>query len=368
MRVTASKVGLLSYCQWWAREEATWDTRTSAAADRGTRFHVAIARYVATSEHGKASGVDDLDDDIRDEYKHAVRWVEENVFGPSVDRPRARDCTRDIDEEQAFAWDPVSDTAVFLDVIDRQYRPTSRLCGTADLVVLDAYGLRVYDWKTGSGANAGPQLRTLGLMAARAYGVDTVRVAALEVSKSGVNEVCVETLDSFDLAGIASDLAEQIASIDTAEPKPGSHCGELYCAARLSCPLGNAAMAEVVDIIPAESLVRRRDYRITDPITTPEHAAWALDVCRLVGAKLDAIKDSIKAMVPPEGWRLDDGSILRETKAEITAFDKHKALALCKQLGATEAQLAALTYTFDKSNGLRISGGDAKPRTRRGKA
>ena len=92
------------------------------------------------------------------------------------------------------------------------------------------------------------------------------------------------------------------------EPKPGLHCGELYCPARLTCPLGNTAMAEVVDGVPADSLVRRREYRITDPITTPEHAAWALDVCRLVGAKLDAIGDSIKAMVPPGGLTLEDGA------------------------------------------------------------
>ena len=83
-----------------------------------------------------------------------------------------------------------------LDVIDRQYRPSSRLCGTADLVVRNAYGVDVYDYKTGSGADAGRSPRSR-LMAARAYGVSTVRVAALEVSKSGVVEVCAETLDEF---------------------------------------------------------------------------------------------------------------------------------------------------------------------------
>ncbi len=354
MRVTASKVGLLSYCQWWARSEAKWDTRTSSAADRGTRFHAAIAKAVRTGERDTS----ELAEDIRQEYEHAFAWLDALPRGPR------------IDEEVAFAWDPDSDTAEVLGVIDRQYKPTSRLCGTADLVVNDAGAgeVWVFDWKTGSGEGAGPQLRVLGLMAARAYGVDTVRVAALEVSKSGVNEVAWETLDAFALAGIAGDLAEQLASIKDAEPKPGSHCGELYCPARLTCPLGNTAMAEVVDVVPADSLVRRREYRITDPITTPEHAAWALDVCRLVGAKLDAIKDSIKAMVPPEGLTLEDGSVLRETKATITAFDKHKALALCKQLGATPEQIAALNYTFEKSNGLRVSGGSAKPRTKRTRA
>lgn len=360
MRVTASKVGLLAYCAWWARPEAKWDTTTSKHADRGTRFHKAMDRYLSAPSDQVAKP-EDLEEDIREEYKQATAWLRSTIL-------RDSDCTSDIDTEVAFAWDPATDQAHVLDVIDRQYRPSSRLCGTADLVVRNAYGVDVYDYKTGSGADAGPQLRALGLMAARAYGVSTVRVAALEVSKSGVVEVCAETLDEFELAGVAGDLAEQIAAVDTAEPKPGPHCGELYCPARLTCPLGNTAMAEVVDVVPADSLVRRREYRITDPITTPEHAAWALDVCRLVGAKLDAIKDSIKAMVPPEGLTLEDGSVLRETKATITAFDKRKALALCKQLGATPEQIAALNYTFEKSNGLRVSGGSAKPRTKRTRA
>jgi hypothetical protein len=52
----------------------------------------------------------------------------------------------------------------------------------------------------------------------------------------------------------------------------------------------------------------------------------------------------------------------------VNAFDKSKALALCKQLGATEAQLASLNYTFERSNGLRVSGGATKPRARRSRA
>ena len=226
----------------------------------------------------------------------------------------------------------------------------------------------VGDWATGSGEGKGPQLRALAVMLARAENLLSVTVEALEVTKAGVRSVCREDLDSFALAGIAGDLAEQLAAIPTAEPTPGSHCGELYCPARLACPLGTAATAEVVDVIPAEALVKRGPYKITDPIATPDQAIWTIDVLRLMSAWIDAKKDEIKARVPAEGWAAEDGRVLKEGKCEKTGFDKHLAMALVKQLGATPEQIASLSYKFETSTGLRVSGGSAKPRTKRSRA
>jgi hypothetical protein len=279
----------------------------------------------------------------------------------------------DLRAEVAFAWDPAEDRAEVLDIVDRAYRPQSRLCGTADLVLVTSMGgmpisVTVWDWKTGNSENAGPQLRALGLMAARAYNVDNVTVAALEVRAGGVTETCREELTAFELAVIAGNLSDQLNAIETAEPTPGSHCGELYCPARLHCPLGATAMTEVVDVIPAESLVRRPNYRITDPIRTAEQAIYTIDVLRLMSAWIDAKKDEIKGKVPEQGWTAEDGRVLKETRANIEAFDKTKAIALCKQLGATDEQLGSLYYTFSKSQGLRVSGGATKPRAKKSRA
>lgn len=380
MRVTASKVGLLSYCQWWARPEAVWSDRTGPSADRGTRFHAAMHRLalgkldgvVAGGERGPCAGpagttswtfgsLSAVDDDIREAFGHAAMWFEAITNGGLVSFMR----------EIAFAWDPETDTAEQLTLEGRDYSEArGRLCGTADLVLWhpESESASVYDYKTGDGSGAGPQLRTLGLMVARALHIEQVTVAALECRDSGVTEVAREELDAFALAAHAGELAEHIAAIDTAEPQPGSHCGELYCPARLSCPLGTEATAEVVQVIPAESLVRRADYRITDPVDTADKAIWSLDVLRLMGAWIESKKDEIKAFVPPEGITTEDGRTLRETTKKVEAFDKHKALALCKQLGATEAQIASLHYTFQQSNGLRVSGGSAKPRAKRTRA
>jgi hypothetical protein len=351
MRVSASKVGLLAHCQAFARPEMEWDNRSSEAAERGTRFHTAIARWIASDRLGDFV----IEDDIREEYEQAKAWVE----SLGSNRPPLR-------VEVAFAWDPATDKAELLGSTNRDYsRGQGKLCGTADLVMLVQNGgaptaAMVWDWKTGSGENAGPQLRALGLMVARAYQVEHVTVAALEVRASGVAEVAREELDGFALAMLAGELAEQVAAIPTAEPRPGSHCGELYCPARLSCPLGQTAIANVAEVIPAESIVRRPDFRITDPVETPEQAIMTVDVLRLMSAWIDAKKEEIKAKVPANGWQAEDGRVLKETKAKIEAFDKHKALALCKQLGATEEQLGSLYFTFEKSNGLRVSGGGTK--------
>lgn len=353
MRVTASKVGLLAYCQAWARPEMRWSTRSSEAADRGTRFHKAIADYTETRERRE------VDEDIAAEYTHACDWVD------SLNAPPGN-----VWIETAFAWDPSTDTAEIIGG-DRDYsKANGRLCGTADLTLVTTadgkpIAVTVWDWKTGDGSGAGPQLRALGLMAARAYGVEQATVAALEVRKSGVTEVAREDLDAFALAGVAGELAEQLAAIEDAEPQPGSHCGELYCPARLHCPLGTTAIAQVVDVIPAEAIVRPPEWRITDPITTAEQAILTVDILRLMGAWIDAKKEEIKALVPADGWQAADGRVLRETKATVEAFDKAKAVALCKQLGATDEQIRSLYYTFEKSNGLRVSGGSTRPRTRK---
>ena len=72
MRVTASKVGLLTYCQAWAQPGMEWDTRSGPAAERGTRFHKAIAMYTAC-EPGVPIAVED---DIAAEFEHAKAWVD----------------------------------------------------------------------------------------------------------------------------------------------------------------------------------------------------------------------------------------------------------------------------------------------------
>ena len=342
MRITASKVGLLFECQYVARDDAEWIATTSAAADRGTRFHRAIASHVGTGTWTHA-----VAEDIMPLCEVAQAWVDS--FGREALAP-----------EVAFAYDVASDTAERVELKgERDYPQDGRLWGTADLVAVSRMTRTGYvgDWKSGDGSKSQAQLRTLALMLSRVEGLESVTVEALEVSAEGVRHVCRETLDAFALDAHAGELAEALASVPDAAPKPGAHCGELYCPARATCPAGRGIIVD--SIIPAASLVRHR-WEIE--IRSPEHAVWLLEHAKLVEAAAKAVKDAVKASCPPEGWQLDDGSVLREGTRTMPRFSKESALSLLRQLGATAEQIEGLTYDATESSGLRVTKPGAKRR------
>jgi len=351
VRVTGSKAGLLLECQWWAGALAEWFDGTSDAADRGNRFHAAIAVYVETHE---LPASDLLDEDIAPLVEVARRWVDTHG-GP-----------QDFGAEMAFAWDPVNDVAKTLAEKGRDYSgaPEGWLCATTDLVRVDPAAKTGYvgDWKTGDGSKAAPQLRTLAVMVARTYGLETVHVEALEVSSVGVRVVCAEVLDAFALAAHAGALAEAIAAVPTAEPNPGRHCGDLYCPARATCP---AATAIVAQVIPAEALVRHK-WGIT--ITSADHAAWLYDQAKAVEAAAKQVKDAVKAYVPAEGLTLEDGSTLIEGTRSMPRFNRERAVTLMRALGATDEQIESCTVVGIEGTGLKHVGGTKVAKPRKSKA
>lgn len=119
MRATASKVGLLSNCRWWARPEAEWAHTTSAAAERGTAFHEAAAHYIETGEPLIVR------EDVAPLLAVAIQWVDS--FGREV-----------LAAEVALAWCPKADAAEVIGRnIGRDYsKGAGRLCGSADLVAV----------------------------------------------------------------------------------------------------------------------------------------------------------------------------------------------------------------------------------------
>lgn len=353
---TASKVGLLVFCQAWAKPDAVHDERAAAPdADRGTRGHKALADYATTRVRVAVA------DDVAADYAAGCAWID------------SLNIAEGLMVEVAFAWDPTTDTAEHIGY-DRDYsKGAGRLCGTADLVMVArmngvVVGAMVWDWKFGNSYESGPQLRALGLMVARTFGIEQVTVAALDIGPEGVRELCREDLDAFALATIAGELAELRALIPTSEPQAGAHCSELFCPAKLSCPLVGAGLAEVVQVIPADALVREKGYRLIDPITTAEHAAWAVGVISLMGAKLDAIKADIKSKVPDGGWQLADGRKLEERFSSVSSVSKEALEGLARKLGATDQDIEDLAVPYQRSQGLRVYGGAAKPRAKRSKA
>lgn len=346
MRVTASKVGLLGHCAWSFRPEVEWTTTTSAAADRGSRFHALIATYVATGQYSLP-----VDEDIAEMFVSAIAWVDH------FDRLKLK-------AEVAFAWDPVSDTAeVIGENIGRAYGPWQAkglVCMSADLVAVSQATKVGYvaDWSTGDASGKGPQLRCIALALARAFQLESVTVEGLEVSASGVRHICTETLDAFALSAVAGEMAEGISAIAASVPTPGEWCGKLYCGARVSCPAADVAIAQ---LIPATALTRK----LSAHIESGDHAAYMLNTIRLVESKCTELKALIKAYVPEGGLVLEDGSVLAEGTRNMERFDKARALGLLREKGATEEEIEACSRSVVESSGLRVSGPSAKPRKRR---
>jgi hypothetical protein len=344
---SASKTALFFACQHWTRDDVERHDVAREDADRGTRFHAAIAALVNGQPH-------DVEDDVRAEYDAAVTWLR--------DKPQFR-------AEVAYEWEPDTGLARELpDAAGRAYpNKPGHGYGTADLVhVSEADGVRrgiVADWKTGDGRGASAQLRTLATVAAYAHELDEVTVYALEVSPHGVTEVCRETLTVRDCVEHEEQWAAALAARDNAQPNPGAHCTERFCPARASCPATREGLEQIEQIIGVESLVSK--HRLSVAVESPDHAAWMLERIRLVESACDQIKATIKAAVPPDGWELSDGRTLRETYREVTQFQREDALALLRSLGATETQVAATYKKVVHSGGLRVSGGQAKTRKKR---
>ncbi len=346
-RATASKAGLLSACQWWATPHAEWAETTSAAADKGSRFHAAIAEYVTSGQIALAPA-----DDIAPLLVSAMAWVDH--FGR--DKLKA---------EVALAWSPVTDTAeVIGENIGRAYgehQARGLLCMAADLVAISMATRVGYigDWSTGDGSGKGPQLRCNAFALARAFDLDSVTVEALEVDATGVRHVCTETLDSFALAASAGEVAEALALVPAAQPQPGPHCSEMYCPARATCP---AIRDRIEQILPPADLVRHK-WGLT--IESGAHAKWLYDQAKAVEAAAKLVKDAVRAYVPEGGLVLDDGSVFAEGSRTMSRFDKSRAIGLLREKGATEEEIEACSQSVVESSGLRVTGGAAKPRKRR---
>ena len=186
MMVTAS-VGLLAYCAWW-RARGTWDTTTSKHADRGTRFHNDGSLLSAPSKW-QAGGSRRTGEESEQATAARSTMRTRTARPTSTRRLRSRGTPRP--------------TRRMFDVIDRQYR--RRRLGSAGRLTWSCATPTAWTSTTTRPAPARMRARSSALSGSwpRAYGVSTVRVAALEVSKSGVVEVCAETLD--ESAGVAGD-------------------------------------------------------------------------------------------------------------------------------------------------------------------
>lgn len=332
-----SKAALAKHCRYPFRPDVVVpaDTSESEERDTGNDCHAAAAALI----NGRLR-VEPVMDATNRTWAHMAKWIRENYQASWV-------------AEVALAWDPEADTARVLGVdIGREYEAHGltgdEVPGTCDLVSVEGDIVCVYEFGTGFDiGHKMEQLRLQCVAAARAYGKDRVIGQLLQFRDDGVHPWAPIHLDGFDLSVIAGEFAELRAGIPTAEPAVSDACVDLFCDARTVCPVTHEAQAALV---PEGALARKFSKDITDP----EQARWMLERVRLVKAACEEIKDAINAYVPAGGIELSDGKYIYEGAREMARFDSHKALALIKQLGATDAQIASLTRPVIEGAGLKV--------------
>lgn len=364
MRWSASKSALLSICAYPYRDDVT-----APEADSGTDAKIgtiAWARVAAFIEGKDDPGNGELvGDDARncDEYYVAgVNWAKDR-------RRLGWRC------EVMFAWSPSKDMARELPpstkLRDYYHTPEchplcARHCngdekpGSTDLVYFDSEGmLCVDDVKTGITPLVVyiPQIRTLGMMAARANGVRRVRVKLIKLYKDKPAEEWADELDGFAIDAIADERISQLAAVAKAKPVPGSHCTEMYCPARLACPEVPVAIAE---LMPAEALVKRPKW--THEFVSYDNDAALLEYLRLVEKACEDLYKLIKKRTPVVGAVLTDGRILREDFHDESRMRQDSLIAKLRELGTKagltdediDRTLEDCKYSFSKSQGLKV--------------
>jgi hypothetical protein len=283
MRPTASKIGRLSACQWWAREGVPWVDHGSAAADLGTRVHAAIEADLT----GRWRRVDDA---VEPYVRSYVAW-RDRVRGETLvatERPLALDLATGDAREL-----PRGEHREYVD------RQPSDVVGTADTVWVDSDdGYVVDDIKTGRPENVddvtgNAQMRTLGLLWARHLKVDNIRVRLVFVSPFQTYAESTE-LDAFDLDAWEGRLQEWERTIPQSEPTPGSHCR--YCPAAAACPVATQAIATVEPTRTRLPVVAR-----SADITSPAHARDQYETLRAVKAATDQAWEALRRWVDEHG-------------------------------------------------------------------
>lgn len=332
MRPSASSLPLLAHCQWWAGEKVigrSLDVSPEMAA--GTATHAAIEAVLTGAE------LPELEPDAAAYYATWAAWNFEGMPGlkTRLDGP--------WQAEQAFAYDPLTDTGRSLGAVRGRAYPTpqtpSEIVGTVDALIVDARASAalIVDWKTGDDrarltANAADnlQLRGYALMVSRALGIDNVDVAVVRIGSQGVT-VTRHSYDALDLAPAAEELRELLAAVPTAQPQPGLHCRR--CRAVAECP---------ATVKAADTIAPRGPDGLTAPDPVPleittDNAAGLLVRLRAVQAACDQVESALRAFADANGGvDLGDGRRWKRvtTERQSIRLDGPEAVAALKALEA----------------------------------
>jgi len=184
---------------------------------------------------------------------------------------------------------------------DYSSAPAGSVPGTADVLRVTTELADIIDWKSGfltPDAVDNAQLKTLGC----ATGAEHVRAGIGRVDEDGVQIEWTE-FDALDLFEHRQRLADLVASIPIAEPRPGPHCREMFCESFGLCPATEYALEHV----SPEAKRRLPVVMTASEIRDADHAAAMYHDIRAAKAALEAIsKDAFAAL---QEWASQHGGV-----------------------------------------------------------
>lgn len=300
-RCSASKSSmLLDGCAYPFRGDvALPDEATSDAAAQGNELHDLAERFV-TGRIAPGSGTFTLP---RPSPAVAARWEH---LRPWLDGWLAETAGAVRLVEAGYCYDVLADTV--REVPREQGRDygnaAHEMPGRLDLAAIWPDRAQVVDLKTGRvapDAETSGQLRTLGLMLERRYGVGSIDARIAHVTDNGVFASPPVHLEPWDLDAHAERLRAAVLAIPTAQPTPGEHCVSEFCRLRETCPARLAQLATAIrPEEPDLAMIIERG------IQTPDDVARAWPMYQRLKSALDLVKSRMEAVVKGRG---DDGGV-----------------------------------------------------------
>lgn len=253
--------------------------------------------------------------------------------------------------EVAYGVQPDAMSARFLGLnLGRRYptRGPGEFVGTNDLEGQTSDGVEVAcDLKSGkevTSCAANPQMQFHATARYLLTGKSPVEGRLLYVRSDGrvakdPHTFTAFEMDSFadrlaDLVGILRDTREAHAAggLDAIKVTEGRHCA--YCPAYSACPAKTRLARELVPTL------RKYDRQGLDISPEDAGAAWAVAT---EGEKLaKAIKSRMNGYARQSPIHTRPGKVVREIASHTTEFAQGSALALLRELGATQAQIDLL--------------------------
>ena len=257
--------------------------------------------------------------------------------------------------ERCFAWDPILMRGRDLGTHGRDYSGlrSGEIGGTADLVVVRAGAVEVYDYKSGfMGAPiSSAQLSCLALTAASAFGAESATVGIIQIDAAAKTAYPkTATLDAFDLAREATRIAHIVEQVERARLVVAaggtpdvrlSDDGCRYCPAKMACPGRTGAIASLASVAG----LARPDVRI---VVTPENAGAVWQGIEAMKAVLKVAEEEVKALARVSPVPLPDGSELwavETSRESVTDADIVERI-VAERYGS---EAAASVVTIEKS-------------------